>query len=73
MFVEGLRTIPRGPIVSAVDCQSSWDSITWPSTIAGLINATEANLAETLSNTVAAGFTTALIASSVSVLRAGAL
>lgn len=35
MFVEGLHTVARGPIISAVDCLSSWGSTTWPDTVCG--------------------------------------
>ena len=63
LFVEGLRTVPRGPIVSAVDCQSSWDTVTLPSTTGGLVFVTDDNLTETLSHCVASGFTSALVVS----------
>ena len=63
MFVEGLRTVPRGPIVSEVDCQSSWDSVNWPVTVAGPIAASEDKLHGVLASTVAAGYTTALVLS----------
>ncbi len=65
MFAEGLRTVPRGPIVSAIDCQSNYDSVTWPSATASLLFADESNLTATLSTAVSSGFTSAIVVSKV--------
>lgn len=63
MFVEALRTVPRGPSISSIDCQSSWDTVTWSNTICGLIKVTEESIVDTLSAVTAAGFTSAIVVS----------
>jgi carbamoyl-phosphate synthase large subunit len=60
-FCEALRTVPRGPVVSKVDCQSSWTAVKLPG-LAAFVQHSSGSLESALSTIEAQGFSSAVIA-----------
>lgn len=68
LFVEGLRTVPRGPIVSKIDSQSALTTVQVPGLLAFVNEESSQSASEQLTAIANAGFSSAVVVSQVGLM-----